>query len=202
MFSGIVEAMGEVAELQYSGSNLQIRIKSHLLPELHVDQSVSHNGICMTIEKIFPGSYQITAVEETINKTNLANLKAGDKINLERSLMMNSRFDGHMVQGHVDTTAVCTEIKEADGSWYFNFEYSPDKNMLLVEKGSVCVDGVSLTAFNVNNRKGEFTVAIIPYTFHNTVFQFYKPGMKVNLEFDVIGKYIFAWMEAYRETGL
>ena len=128
-------------------------------------------------------------------------LKAGDKINLERSLLMNSRFDGHMVQGHVDTTAICTEIREADGSWYFNFQFSPGKNMLLVEKGSVCIDGVSLTAFNVDNRSGEFTVAIIPYTFHNTVFQNYKAGVKVNLEFDVIGKYIFAWMEAYKNAG-
>ena len=198
MFSGIVEAMGEIAGLNYAGTNLQIRIKSHLLPELHVDQSVSHNGVCMTIEKIFEDSYQITAVEETLNKTNLGVLRIGNKINLERSLRMDARFDGHIVQGHVDTTAVCTDRREAEGSWYFTFKFNPGKNFLLVEKGSVCVDGVSLTAFDGKNNIGEFTVAIIPYTFNNTVFQEYIPGTKVNLEFDVLGKYIFTWLESYK----
>jgi riboflavin synthase len=198
MFSGIVESMGEIIGLEYKGTNLQIRIKSELLNELHVDQSVSHNGVCLTIEKMFNDSYQLSAIEETLRKTNLGDLKIGDKINMERSLKVDSRFDGHIVQGHVDTVAVCTETSEADGSWYFTFRYQPQKNFMLVEKGSVCVDGVSLTAFNVNNKNGEFTVAIIPYTFHNTVFGQYKTGSRVNLEFDVLGKYIFTWLESYK----
>jgi riboflavin synthase len=198
MFSGIVEAMGEVTGLGYQGTNLQISIKSSLLPELHVDQSVSHNGVCLTIEKVFDDSYRLSAVEETLRKTNLGRLKIGSNINLERSLKVDSRFDGHIVQGHVDTTAECIERREADGSWYYIFRYQPGKNFLLVEKGSVCVDGVSLTAFDVDNKKGEFTVAIIPYTYHNTVFQDYQPGSIVNIEFDVLGKYIFTWLESYR----
>jgi riboflavin synthase len=198
MFSGIVESMGEVIRLTYSGTNLQIRIKSGILTELHVDQSLSHNGVCMTVEKIFDDSYQITAVEETLNKTNLGKLKAGNKVNLERSLKLDARFDGHIVQGHVDTTAVCIERREADGSWYYTFRFHPGKNFLLVEKGSICVDGVSLTAFNVDNEHGTFTVAIIPYTFDNTIFQDYQPDSVVNIEFDVLGKYIFTWLESYR----
>ncbi len=198
MFSGIVETMGKVKSLEKQGTNLVIQIKTDILAELHVDQSISHNGVCLTIEKIWDDCYQITAVEETLNKTNLGDLKIGDSVNLERSLMVNGRLDGHIVQGHVDTTAVCVDKKEADGSWYYRFKYSPGKNFLIVEKGSVCVNGVSLTAFDVNNNEGEFTVAIIPYTYKVTNFQFIKPGTRVNIEFDVLGKYIFTWLESYQ----
>jgi riboflavin synthase len=198
MFSGIVESMGEVIGLNYQGTNLQIKIKTPILNELHVDQSVSHNGVCLTIEKMYDDSYQLSAIEETLNKTNLGDLRVGDRINMERSLKVDSRFDGHIVQGHVDTVAKCIKISEADGSWYFTFQYQIQKNFMLVEKGSVCVDGVSLTAFNVDNKVGQFTVAIIPYTFHNTVFGQYITGSKVNIEFDVLGKYIFTWLESYK----
>ena len=198
MFSGIVETMGEVVQLEKKGTNLTLFIKTKILAELHVDQSVSHNGVCLTIEKVHPDCYQITAVEETLNKTNLGMLKVGDFVNLERSIKMESRFDGHIVQGHVDTTAFCIDWKEAEGSWYYTFKFEPGKNFLLVEKGSITVDGVSLTAFNVDNTKGEFTVAIIPFTYEVTDFQFIRPGTKVNLEFDVLGKYIFTWLEAYK----
>ena len=198
MFSGIVESMGKVIGLEYKGTNLQIRIKSEIQKELHVDQSVSHNGVCLTIEKLFEDSYQLSAIEETLKKTNLGDLKIGDGINMERSLKVDSHFDVHIVQGHVDTVATCIETSEADGSWYFTFQYLPQKNFMLVEKGSVCVDGVSLTAFDVNNKTGQFTVAIIPYTFHHTAFGQYKTGSKVNIEFDVLGKYIFSWLESYK----
>ena len=198
MFSGIVEAMGEVTGLSYEGTNLKIKIRSKLLEELHVDQSVSHNGVCLTIEKKYDDCYQLSAVEETLNKTNLGLLKVGDYINMERSLKMDSRFDGHIVQGHVDTTATCINRKDAEGSWYFTFKFKPQKNFIIVEKGSVCVDGVSLTAFDVDNKKGEFTVAIIPYTYENTVFQQYQPGSVVNIEFDVLGKFIITWLESYQ----
>jgi riboflavin synthase len=200
MFSGIVEKIGKIKSLEYKGTNFEIRIETDMLDELHVDQSIAHNGVCMTIEKMFDDSYQITAVEETMNKTSLGELKVGGMVNLERSLKMDSRFDGHIVQGHVDTTAVCTDFKEADGSWYYTFKYTPGKDQLLVEKGSVTIDGVSLTAFNVNNKSGEFTVAIIPFTYDHTNFQIIRPGTKVNIEFDVLGKYIFAYMEAYKDA--
>lgn len=190
--------MGEIVGLEYNGTNLQMRIKVDILPELHVDQSVSHNGVCLTIEKVLEDSYQIAAIEETLNKTNLGDLKVGDPINLERSLKMDDRFDGHIVQGHVDNTAVCTKFVVADGSWYYTFKYKPGKNFLLVEKGSVTVDGVSLTAFDVKNNLGEFTVAIIPYTYENTDFKIIREGTKVNIEFDVLGKYIFTWLENYK----
>ncbi|MBL6963804.1 MAG: riboflavin synthase [Bacteroidetes bacterium] len=200
MFSGIVEEMGKIAGLEYKGTNFQIRIETDILNEIHVDQSIAHNGVCMTVEKVFEDSYQITAVEETMNKTSLGDLQVGGIVNLERSLKMDSRFDGHIVQGHVDTTAVCIDFKEADGSWYYVFQYEPGKNQLLVEKGSVTIDGVSLTAFNVNNKTGEFTVAIIPYTYKQTNFQIIRPGSRVNIEFDVLGKYIFAYLEAYKDA--
>ncbi|NLJ06557.1 MAG: riboflavin synthase [Sphingobacteriales bacterium] len=199
MFSGIVETMGKVTRIEKKGTNLTFFIETGILKELHVDQSVSHNGVCLTIEKVYDDCYQITAVEETLNKTNLGRLKPGDYVNLERSLRMDSRFDGHIVQGHVDTTAECIDFQEADGSWYYRFKFQPGKNHLLVEKGSVCLDGVSLTAFNVDNQKGEFTVAIIPFTYQVTDFQFIRPGTIVNIEFDVLGKYIFTWIEAYRD---
>jgi len=200
MFSGIVEKIGKIKELVINGTNLTLKIETDILHELHTDQSFSHNGVCLTIEKVYEDSYQVTAIEETLKKTNLGDLKVGDVINLERSLKMDSRFDGHIVQGHVDTTAICVDFKEADGSWYYTFQYHPQKNFLLVEKGSVCVDGVSLTAFNVNNHEGKFTVAIIPYTYHNTNFQIIRVGTKVNIEFDVLGKYILTYIEAYKSS--
>lgn len=199
MFSGIVETMGKVVALEKNGTNLSFKIETEILPELHIDQSVAHNGVCLTIEKIEDQCYQITAVEETLNKTNLGKLKEGDFVNLERSLKMDDRFDGHMVQGHVDTTATCIDWKEADGSWYYTFKFEPGEKFLLVEKGSVTIDGVSLTAFNVDNKKGEFTVAIIPFTYKVTDFQFIRKGTVVNIEFDVLGKYIFTWLESYKD---
>jgi riboflavin synthase len=198
MFSGIVESTGVILEKRMEGTNLILKLTCDFVQELHVDQSLSHNGVCLTIEKHFGDAYQITAVEETLNKTNLGELMPGAKVNLERSLKMDDRFDGHIVQGHVDTTALCKSIKEAEGSWYFTFTYTPGQQFLLVEKGSVSVNGVSLTAFNVDNKKGEFTVAIIPYTYNITDFHTYTPGTKVNIEFDVLGKYICTYLEQYK----
>ena len=193
MFTGIIETMGVVENLQKDGGNLHIQIQSDITEELKIDQSVSHNGVCLTVVEISGSSYTVTAVDETLQKSNLGKLAVGEPINLERAMLLGSRLDGHLVQGHVDSTAVCTKIEEQDGSWYFYFEYTPQSNNVTVEKGSITVDGVSLTV--VDSGPGNFSVAIIPYTYENTRFKEYEIGTIVNLEFDVIGKYVARIME-------
>ena len=188
MFTGIIEALGNVAELKEEGSNLHITLESALAPELSIDQSLSHNGVCLTVVGLDEGSYTVTAVQETLQKSNVGSLQLGDAVNLERAMKIGDRLDGHIVQGHVDTTARVTKIKEEDGSWRFSFSFEPQKERVLVEKGSVTVDGVSLTV--VNAAEDGFDVAIIPYTYEHTRFKEYKIGSLVNLEFDIIGKYV------------
>lgn len=193
MFSGIIEDAASVVALKKEKGNLHLSLKCAFTSELKVDQSVAHNGVCLTVVKIEGETYTVTAIEETLNKTNLGLLKVGDKVNLERSMLMNGRLDGHIVQGHVDQTAECVELREADGSWFFTFKYVVESEKALqgymtVEKGSVCINGVSLTV--VNSRDDQFSVAIIPYTYEFTNFHQIKPGSIVNLEFDIIGKYI------------
>jgi len=189
MFSGIVEEAATVTKLVKEKENLHITLKCSFAGELKVDQSVSHNGVCLTVVDVSGETYTVTAIKETLEKSNLGLLKPGDKVNLERSAKLDGRLDGHMVQGHVDQTAVCTEVTEADGSWYYTFEYEPAQDeYLTVEKGSVSVNGVSLTV--VNSKEKSFQVAIIPYTYQITNFHEFKPGTVVNLEFDIIGKYI------------
>lgn len=188
MFTGIIETLGKLSQLETEGTNLHLTITSHLAPELKIDQSVSHNGVCLTVVRLGKDSYTVTAIEETLLKTNLGQLREGDFINLERAMILGSRLDGHLVQGHVDQTGVCTAIEEKDGSWIFSFEYNSDTNNTTIEKGSITVDGVSLTV--INSGVNTFSVAIIPYTYAHTRFISYKVGSMVNLEFDVIGKYV------------
>lgn len=187
MFTGIIEQLAEVVYLKNQGSNLHISCKSTVTQELKIDQSVSHNGVCLTVVDIKDEVYTVTAINETLDKTNLLELKVGDVINIERCMKLGDRFDGHMVQGHVDQTATCTQIKEEKGSHVFTFKYKESDNMT-VEKGSACVNGVSLTV--INSQDNSFSVAIIPYTFEHTNFHTFKVGTVVNIEFDIIGKYI------------
>lgn len=199
MFSGIVEGVGRVEALRREEGNLHLTMSCSFVRELHIDQSLSHNGVCLTVVD-FPreGQYTVTAIAETLEKSNLGGLKVGDSVNLERSLKLDSRLDGHIVQGHVDTTAVCRSVRQAQGSYYYRFEYVGGEGMLTVEKGSITVNGVSLTV--VNSSLNAFEVAIIPYTYEHTNFKEIEEGTRVNLEFDVIGKYISRLMEAYRES--
>ncbi|RRQ50118.1 riboflavin synthase [Maribacter algicola] len=188
MFTGIIETLGTVAQLESKGGNLDIRVSSSITSELKIDQSVAHNGVCLTVVKISGETYTVTAIAETLKKTNLGDLQVGDSVNLERAMIMGSRLDGHIVQGHVDQTGVCTNIQEENGSWIFSFEYDTATGNPTIEKGSITVDGTSLTV--VNSGKNTFDVAIIPYTYEHTRFNTYKVGTVVNLEFDVIGKYV------------
>lgn len=188
MFTGIIETLGEVTNLTSEGSNLHITITSDITSELKIDQSVAHNGVCLTVVAIKDQDYTVTAIAETLDKTSLDTLKTGEKVNLERAMILGSRLDGHIVQGHVDQTGTCTSITKKDGSWVFSFEYDFSLNNPTIEKGSITIDGTSLTV--VNSGKNTFSVAIIPYTYENTRFGTYKVGTKVNLEFDVIGKYV------------
>lgn len=188
MFTGIIEAMGTVSDLKKELNNLHITIKSGITKELKIDQSIAHNGVCLTVVDIEDDFYTVTAINETLEKSNLGVLELGTKINLERAMILGARLDGHIVQGHVDQTATCTNITEENGSWMFTFKYDDSINNITIEKGSITVNGVSLTV--VNSKDGEFSVAIIPYTFDNTNFGFIKKGTVVNLEFDVIGKYV------------
>ena len=189
MFSGIVEEAATVVALEKEKDNLHLSLSCSFVHELKIDQSISHNGVCLTVVKKTPDHYTVTAIRETLDKSNLGLLKIGDKVNLERSTRIDDRFDGHIVQGHVDQTATCSQVREAEGSWYYTFEYEPVRNdYLTVEKGSVSVNGVSLTV--VNSADKSFEVAIIPFTYEMTNFHEIKPGTVVNLEFDIIGKYI------------
>lgn len=197
MFSGIIEEAACVVALQKEQENLHITMECSFVDELKIDQSVAHNGVCLTVVAMSDKTYTVTAIKETLDRTNLGKLEVGSKVNLERSMIMNGRLDGHIVQGHVDQTAVCTEVKEADGSWYFTFEYAFDKEMarrgyMTVDKGSVTVNGVSLTVCNPTDNS--FQVAIIPYTYEFTNFHQIKAGTTVNIEFDIIGKYVSRMM--------
>ncbi len=200
MFTGIIQTLGNVHDLQKEGSNLHITIHSSLTSELKIDQSVAHNGVCLTVVAIDLNNlcYTVTAIDETLQKTNLDNLSVGDLINLELAMLNDMRLDGHMVQGHVDQTAICNGISERDGSWEFSFGFVKEPLFLLVNKGSVCIDGVSLTVVEASNK--QFSVAIIPYTFEHTVFKQYKVGSVVNIEFDIIGKYVQRQIEHYKDA--
>ncbi len=188
MFTGIIEAFGKVVDLKKDQENLHISLESNLTQELKIDQSLAHNGVCLTVVNTVADQYSVTSIQETLEKSNLGTIKIGDLINLERAMIINSRLDGHIVQGHVDQIGFCTEIDFREGSWVFDFEYDQNLNNITVEKGSICVNGVSLTV--VNSGQNQFSVAIIPYTYEHTNFHQIKKGDTVNLEFDMIGKYI------------
>ena len=188
MFTGIIETFGEVVAIDNEQDNIHFKIKATFTNELKIDQSVAHNGVCLTVVNIKEDVYTVTAIKETLDKTSLNQLKIGDIVNLERGMKLGDRLDGHIVQGHVDQTAICKEITETDGSWKFTFEYDSSLNNITIEKGSITVNGVSLTV--VDSKKNQFSVAIIPYTYEHTNFNSFKIGSVVNLEFDVIGKYV------------
>ena len=189
MFTGIVESVAKVIDIESEGSNLTFTFESVITHELKIDQSVSHNGICLTVVQLSGNdSYKVTTIDETLKKTNIGKLKVGDKVNLERCMPANGRFDGHIVQGHVDQTGICTAIEDHNGSWLISFEYDITNNNITVEKGSICVNGVSLTV--VNSKENGFSVAIIPYTWEHTNFHQLVVGSIVNLEFDILGKYM------------
>lgn len=188
MFTGIIEGLGEIVSIEEEGQNIHFSVKCSFTHELKIDQSLAHNGVCLTVVGIKDAIYTVTAIKETLNKSSLGGLSVGSHVNLERAMLVNGRFDGHIVQGHVDQTAICKSIIEEDGSWVFTFQYSNDKGNVTVEKGSITVNGVSLTV--VNSKENEFSVCIIPYTKKYTAFNTLKPADKVNLEFDIVGKYV------------
>jgi riboflavin synthase len=195
MFTGIIEEVGEIVRIEKEQTNVHFDIKAELAKELKIDQSVAHNGVCLTVVSLEPSTntYRVTAIDETLQKTNLGFMKVGSKVNLERGAQINSRLDGHIVQGHVDQTAVCTEAKTHDGSWTYRFEYDSKHKNVTIEKGSITINGVSLTV--VDSEINAFSVAIIPYTYEHTTFKYLKKGDTINLEFDVIGKYVKRLME-------
>ncbi|WP_314306201.1 riboflavin synthase [Capnocytophaga gingivalis] len=190
MFTGIVEKIGRVAKISLQGKNRHFFIESELAPELKIDQSVAHNGVCLTVVGIQGKVYEVVAIDETLQKTSLGTWQVGDRVNLERAMKLGDRLDGHIVQGHVDQVGICYAIEDAQGSRVFTFHYDPSLGNMTIEKGSITVNGVSLTV--VNSQKGAFSVAVIPYTYDHTSFHTLKQGDKVNLEFDVIGKYVLA----------
>ena len=195
MFTGIIESLGIVENISLSGTNKEFTISSSISNELKIDQSLAHNGVCLTVTAIENGRHQVTAIDETLQRSNLGHLKVGQSINLERAMSGLSRFDGHLVQGHVDTVGSVTEVIDKDGSWIFTFNFPEENEHLLVDKGSVCINGVSLT---VNNpTQNTFQVAIIPYTFEHTTFNDLKTGDSVNLEFDILGKYIARYAKVF-----
>ena len=196
MFTGIIEAFGRVESLEKEGDNLHLTLASDLTPELKIDQSLAHNGVCLTVVALNNTTYTVTAIKETLDKTNLGELYLGALVNLERAMKLGARLDGHLVQGHVDQVGFCTQVEEENGSWRFRFQYDPTAQNMTIEKGSITVNGVSLTV--VDARKDEFSVAIIPYTYQHTNFHQITQGTKVNLEFDLLGKYI---SQMYRNFG-
>lgn len=196
MFTGIIETLGVVTKLENENENLHLTIKSDITTELKIDQSVAHNGVCLTVVQVNGNEYVVTAIKETLKKTNLGNLQVGNEINLERAMKLGSRLDGHIVQGHVDEVGVCKSIQDENGSVIFTFKYGLANSNTTIEKGSITVNGVSLTV--INSKEDEFSVAIIPYTLENTTFKHFKVGTKVNLEFDVIGKYVAKLMSLRR----
>jgi riboflavin synthase len=193
MFTGIVEAMGSLVKKEAKGSNVEFWFTSSFTQELKVDQSLAHNGVCLTVVEIKGDQYRVTAIDETLQKTNIGDVAIGQKVNLERCMAANARFDGHIVQGHVDLTGICTEINDQNGSWEYRFSYPKSSGHVTVEKGSICVNGTSLTV--VDSQDDSFTVCIIPYTYEHTVFHQLKIGDRVNLEFDILGKYIKKLMQ-------
>jgi riboflavin synthase len=193
MFTGIVEAMGSLVRKEAKGTNVEFWFTSPFTQELKVDQSLAHNGVCLTVVEIQGEQYRVTAIDETLQKTNMGDVAIGQKVNLERCMAANARFDGHIVQGHVDLTGICTEIKDQQGSWEYRFTYPASSGHVTVEKGSICVNGTSLTV--VDSQDDSFTVCIIPYTYEHTVFHQIKLGDRVNLEFDILGKYIKKLMQ-------
>ncbi len=197
MFTGIIEVLGKVERIEKEGTNVHYTVSCSLSNEFKIDQSVSHNGVCLTVIELADGQHTVTAIEETLNRTNIGDLKEGDIVNIERAMSASARFDGHFVQGHVDTTAKCIAIEVADGSWYYTFQYAVKPEWLLVDKGSICINGVSLTV--VEPKGDTFSVAIIPYTYENTIFKNIEINTTVNLEFDVIGKYITKYMALYQK---
>ncbi len=197
MFTGIIETLGSVTALVSDGSNLHISIQSPISKELKIDQSIAHNGVCLTVIAVEGDIHTVTAIHETLIKSSLNQLEVGSKVNLERCMQVGARLDGHFVQGHVDQTAVCTHIEESDGSWYYTFKYDNKTDNILVDKGSITVDGTSLTI--VKAEANSFSVAIIPYTHEHTVFHTYQIGTVINLEFDVIGKYIIKMFKSYQQ---
>ena len=197
MFTGIVERLGKVLNIREEGTNYHFTISSGIESELYIDQSVSHNGVCLTVVSIENDKYVVTAIKETMDKTSLGELKVNDYINLERATISGStRMDGHMVQGHVDGTSTCIDVKDVDGSWYFTFKLDKENAPLVVNKGSICINGVSLTVVDPTN--DEFKVAIIPYTYEHTSFKSLKPGDTINIEYDIIGKYVQRYMDNVR----
>lgn len=197
MFTGIIEVLGKVERIEKEGTNIHYTFSCPLSNEFKIDQSVSHNGVCLTVVELADGQHTVTAIEETLNRTNIGDLKEGDVVNIERAMSASARFDGHFVQGHVDTTAKCVAVEVADGSWYYTFQYAVKPEWLLVDKGSICINGVSLTV--VEPKGDNFSVAIIPYTYENTIFKNIQVNTTVNLEFDVIGKYITKYMALYQK---
>lgn len=193
MFTGIIEAFGTIRDIRQEGGNKHFVIESPISNQLKIDQSVSHDGVCLTVVNVDTDAHTVTAIDETLQKSNLGKLQPGDAVNLERCMIANGRFDGHIVQGHVDQTGTVKSVKEADGSWVIDFEYDPALGNITVEKGSICVNGVSLTCFN--SKINAFTVAIIPYTYEQTNFKSLKAGDTVNLEFDIVGKYVKRLLE-------
>jgi len=195
MFTGIIETLGTITKIVKEGTNYHFTIASSISKELKIDQSVAHNGVCLTVVELDDHTHTVTAIEETMIRTNLGDWQIGSVVNVERAMQSHARLDGHIVQGHVDTTGTCVSVKEVDGSWYFTFEYEPTPEHLLVDKGSVCINGVSLTVVNPKDKL--FSVAIIPYTYEHTNFSSFEVGTKINLEFDIIGKYIGRYMAVY-----
>jgi riboflavin synthase len=201
MFSGIIESLGKIEKIETENSNVHFYISCKFLNDTHIDQSIAHNGVCLTVVEKNEKMYKVTAIKETLIKSNLGILKTGDHINLERSVSASMRMDGHFVQGHVDTTAVCTDVKEENGSWYYTFEISDESSSnLMVNKGSIAVNGVSLTL--VDPVKTRFSVAIIPFTHENTNFKFIEPGTSVNIEFDIMGKYVVKYLDSIKDNLL
>ena len=195
MFTGIIEALGEVVHIKKEGTNYHFTIASPISGELKIDQSLAHDGVCLTVVKLEEGRHVVTAIEETMKRSKLGSWTLGSKVNLERAMKANARLDGHMVQGHVDTTGNCVSVEESGGSWYFRFSFEPSRDHMVVDKGSVCINGVSLTV--VDPRDSEFSVAIIPYTYDHTNFHQINVGDTINLEFDIIGKYLSKYIEVY-----
>lgn len=188
MFTGIIETLGIISDIKKDQENIHLTIQTNITNELKIDQSVAHNGVCLTVVNLFDDKHVVTAIKETIDKTTLGSWEIGDKVNIERAMKLGDRLDGHIVQGHVDQTAICTSIEDKDGSWIYTFAYDSALNNITIEKGSITINGTSLTV--VNSKKDSFSVAIIPYTYENTIFHTFKVGTNVNLEFDVVGKYI------------
>ena len=197
MFTGIIEALGTIQKIERNGSNIDFTIASSISDQLKIDQSVSHNGVCLTVIALENGTHTVTAIQETLDLTNLGDLEVGKTVNLERAMLANARLDGHMVQGHVDATGTCVQVKQLDGSWVYTFEYEPTGERVLVSKGSVCVNGVSLTVVNPTDNR--FSVAIIPFTHEHTTFHTIEVGSTINLEFDIIGKYIAKYAKLYMQ---